>query len=174
MQNKISVDDSTQVGCEDINMSSRRERKSLEDEYDYYDTVAVYGEDDNENDDDWKERSYEEIEELIDESETPQEDNEEQRRAKAFLFKFIANRPIYLFYFYVVWKLEIYYNEKFYVVWKFCIAKFYYEKFYYEKFYYEKFNIKEVAHQYKSAVTSKKLHKIYIDVAFYYNTIIGE
>jgi len=37
-----------------------------------------------------------------------------------------------------------------------------------------KFNIKEVAHQSKSAVTSKKLHKIYIDVAFYYNTIIGE
>ena len=73
------------------------------------------------------------------------------------------------FYFYVVWKLEIYYDEKFYVVWKFCIAKFYYEKFYYEKF-----NIKEVAHQYKSAVTFKKLHKIYIDVAFYYNTIIGE
>ena len=30
-----------------------------------------------------------------------------------------------------------------------------------------KFTIKEVAHQYKSAVTSKKLHKIYIDVAFY-------
>ena len=71
------------------------------------------------------------------------------------------------FYFYVVWKLEIYYDEKFYVVWKFCIAKFYYEKF----------NIKEVAHQSKSAVTSKKLHKIYIDVAFYYadnNIIIGE
>ena len=61
---------------------------------------------------------------------------------------------------------KFYYN---YVVWKFCIAKFYYEKFYYEKF-----NIKEVAHQYKSAVTFKKLHKIYIDVAFYYNTIIGE
>ena len=39
-----------------------------------------------------------------------------------------------------------------------------------------KFNIKEVAHQSKSAVTSKKLHKIYIDVTFYYenNTIIGE
>jgi len=57
--------------------------------------------------------------------------------------------------------------------------KFYYdEKFYYDyvvwKFNDEKFNIKEVAHQYKSAVTSKKLHKIYIDVAFYYNTIIGE
>ena len=72
---------------------------------------------------------------------------------------------------------------KFYVVWKLCIAKFYDGKFYYNKFYYnyivwkfndEKFNIKEVAHQYKSAVTSKKLHKIYIDVAFYYNTIIGE
>ena len=94
----MSVDDSTQVGCEDINMSSRRERKGLtnclcevlqkvyEDEdielmshpeYDYYDSVAVYGEDNNENDDDWKERSFEEIEELIDESEIPQEDNEE-------------------------------------------------------------------------------------------------
>ena len=38
-----------------------------------------------------------------------------------------------------------------------------------------KFNIKEVAHQYKSAVTSKKLHKIYTDMAFYYdnNIIIG-
>ena len=68
------------------------------------------------------------------------------------------------FYFYVVWKLEIYYDEKFYVVWKFY-GKFYYD----EKFYDEKFNIKEVAHQSKSAVTSKKLHKIYIDVA-----IIGE
>ena len=85
--------------------------------------------------------------------------------------------------------VKFYYDEKFYynyVVWKFCIAKFYYEKFYVvwkfcikfydEKFYYEKFNIKEVAHQYKSAVTFKKLHKIYIDVAFYYdnNIIIGE
>ena len=65
---------------------------------------------------------------------------------------------------------EKFYTDKFYyiyVVWKFCIAKFYYEKF----------NIKEVAHQYKSAVTFKKLHKIYIDVAFYYadnNIIIGE
>ena len=84
--------------------------------------------------------------------------------------------------------LKFYYDEKFYtdkfyydyVVWKFCIAKFYYVKFYVvwkfciAKFYYVKFNIKEVAHQSKSAVTSKKLHKIYIDVAFYYNTIIGE
>ena len=73
MQNLKSVDDSTQVGCED-KMSSRRERKF---EDDYYDSVAVYGEDNNENDDDWKERSFEEIEELIDESEIPQEDNEE-------------------------------------------------------------------------------------------------
>ena len=74
MQNLKSVETSTQVGSEDINMSSQRERKF---EDDYYDSVAVYGEDNNENDDDWKERSYEEIEELIDESETPQEDNEE-------------------------------------------------------------------------------------------------
>ena len=75
MQNKESVDDSTQVGREE--KSSQRERKVCEDEYDYYDSVAVYGEDNNENDDDWKERSFEEIEELIDESEIPQEDNEE-------------------------------------------------------------------------------------------------
>ena len=72
MQNLKSVDDSTQVGSEE-KKSSQRERKSLEDEYDYYDSVAVYGEDNNENDDDWKERSYEEIEELIDESENPSE-----------------------------------------------------------------------------------------------------
>ena len=72
MQNKESVDVSTQVGREE--KSSQRERKF---EDDYYDSVAVYGEDNNENDDDWKERSFEEIEELIDESEIPQEDNEE-------------------------------------------------------------------------------------------------
>ena len=75
MQNLKSVDDSTQVGSEE-KKSSQRERK-FEDEYDNYDSVAVYGEDNNENDDDWKERSYEEIEELIDESEIPREDNEE-------------------------------------------------------------------------------------------------
>ena len=73
MQNLKSVDDSTQVGSEE-KKSSQRERKF---EDDYYDSVAVYGEDNNENDDDWKERSYEELQELIDESETPQEDNEE-------------------------------------------------------------------------------------------------
>ena len=72
-KNKISVDDSTQVGSEE-KKSSQRVRKF---EDDYYDSVAVYGEDNNENDDDWKERSYEELQELIDESETPQEDNEE-------------------------------------------------------------------------------------------------
>ena len=74
MQNLKSVDDSTQVGSEE-KKSSQRERKF---EDDNYDSVAVYGEDDIDNDDDWKERSYEEIEELIDESETPQEDNEEE------------------------------------------------------------------------------------------------
>jgi len=73
MQNLKSVDDSTQVGSEE-KKSSQRERKF---EDDNYDSVAVYGEDNNENDDDWKERSYEEIEELIDESEIPREDNEE-------------------------------------------------------------------------------------------------
>ena len=85
MQNKISVDDSTQVGCEDINMSSRREKKSLSSvfevpnkvyEDDYYDSEVVYTED-NDKDDDWKERSFEDIQELIDESEIPREDNEE-------------------------------------------------------------------------------------------------
>ena len=75
MQNKISVDDSTQVGCEDKNMSSRRERKF---EDDCYDSVAVYGEDDEDNDDDWKERSFEEIQELVNGSEKYcGEDNEE-------------------------------------------------------------------------------------------------
>ena len=161
MQNLKSVDDSTQVGSEE-KKSSQRERK-FEDEYDNYDSEVVYPDEVDEDEEYWN-RSFEDIQELIDDSEIPREDNEEQRRAKAFLFKFIANRPIYLFYFFAVWKLKIYYDVKFYVVWKFCIAKFYYEKF----------NIKEVAHQSKSAVTSKKLHKIYIDVAFYYNTIIGE
>jgi len=73
MQNKESVDDSTQVGSEE-KKSSQRERKF---EDDNYDSVAVYGEDNNEDDDDWKERSYEELEELIDDSEIPREDNEE-------------------------------------------------------------------------------------------------
>ena len=73
MQNLKRVDDSTQVGSEE-KKSSQRERKF---EDDIYDSVAVYGEDDNENDDDWKERSYEDLQELIDESEIPQEDNEE-------------------------------------------------------------------------------------------------
>ena len=73
MQNLKSVDDSTQVGSEE-KKSSQRERKF---EDDNYDSVAVYGEDNNENDDDWKERSFEEIQELIDDSEIPQEDNEE-------------------------------------------------------------------------------------------------
>ena len=76
MQNKISVDDSTQVGSEE-KKSSQRERKSLEDEYDKYDSVAVYGED-NIEDDDWKERSFEDIQELVNGSEKYfGEDNEE-------------------------------------------------------------------------------------------------
>ena len=89
MQNLKSVETSTQVGCEDT-MSSRRERKSFtnslceilqkvyEDEDielmsnfedDHYDSDVIYSED----------------------------DYEEWRRAKALLFKFIANIPIYLF-----------------------------------------------------------------------------
>jgi len=101
MENKISVDDSTQVGCED-KMSSRRERKSLtnglydalqkvcEDEVesdfedDYYDSEVVYSED-NDKDDDWEERSFEDYQELIngDLDEYFERDNEEWRRAKA-------------------------------------------------------------------------------------------
>ena len=70
----MSVDDSTQVGCEDINMSSRRERKF---EDDCYDSVAVYSEDDDE-DDDWKERSFEDVQELISDSENTSERNESE------------------------------------------------------------------------------------------------
>ena len=97
MKNKMSVDDSTQVGCEDINMSSRREKKSLtnglydalqkvcEDEVksdfedDYYDSEVVYSEKVDEDEDYWKERSFEDFQELID----YEQDNEEWRRAKA-------------------------------------------------------------------------------------------
>jgi len=101
MQNLKSVDDSTQVGCEDINMSSRRERKSLsnvfeapkkvcEDEVvsdfedDYYDSEVVYSED-NDKDDDWEEKSFKDYQELIngDLDEYFERDNEEWRRAKA-------------------------------------------------------------------------------------------
>ena len=89
MQNLESVETSTQVGREDINMSSQRERKSLtnslcrvlekvyEDEGiesmsdfedDHYNSNMVYDEDDYE-DDDWKERSFEDIQELVNGSE---------------------------------------------------------------------------------------------------------
>ena len=79
MQNKISVDDSTQVGREE--KSSQRERKVFEDEVlpDYEDDC----EDNNEDDDDWKKRSYEELQELIDESEIPREDNEEESESSS-------------------------------------------------------------------------------------------
>ena len=73
MQNLKRVDDSTQVGSEE-KKSSQRERKF---EDDNYDSVAVYGED-NIEDDDWKERSFEEIQELVNGSEKYfGEDNEE-------------------------------------------------------------------------------------------------
>ena len=76
MQNLKRVETSTQVGREE--KSSQRERKVCEDEYDYYDSVAVYGEDNNEDDDDWKERSFEDIQELVNGSEKYYgEDNEE-------------------------------------------------------------------------------------------------
>ena len=77
MQNLKSVDDSTQVGSEE-KKSSQRERKVCEDEYDYYDSVAVYGEDDDEDDDERKERSFEDIQELVNGSKKYcEEDNEE-------------------------------------------------------------------------------------------------
>jgi len=85
MQNLESVETSTQVGCEDKNMSSRRERKSLNSvsevpnkvyEDDYYDSEVVYPDEVDEDEDYWN-RSFENIQELIDESEIPQEDNEE-------------------------------------------------------------------------------------------------
>jgi len=100
MTKNVSVDDSTQVGCED-KMSSRRERKSLsnvfeapkkvcEDEAvsdfedDYYDSEVVYTED-NDKDDDWEEASFKDYQERInlDEEEYYRRDNEEWTRAKA-------------------------------------------------------------------------------------------
>ena len=142
MQNLKSVDDSTQVGCEDINMSSRRERKGLtnclcevlqkvyededielmsnfeDDHYesdviyseedneewqrakalptkvksdfedDYYDSEVVYSEKVDEDEEYWKERSFEDLQELINDSEnTYERDNEEWRRAKALSAK---------------------------------------------------------------------------------------
>ena len=89
MQSKISVDDSTQVGCED-KKSPRRERKF---EDDCYDSVAVYGEDDKDNDDDWKERSFEEVQELISESEDPSE----RKESESSPVKVNSERPLYLF-----------------------------------------------------------------------------
>jgi len=101
MTKNVSVDDSTQVGCEDINMSSRRERKSLsnvfeapkkvcEDEVvsdfedDYYDSEVVYTED-NDKDDDWEEASFKDYQEQInlDDEEYYRRDQEEWTRAKA-------------------------------------------------------------------------------------------
>ena len=72
MQNLKRVETSTQVGSEE-KKSSQRVRK-FEDEVlpDYEDECE-----DNNEDDDWKERSFEDIQELIDESEIPREDNEE-------------------------------------------------------------------------------------------------
>ena len=143
MQNKISVYDSTQVGCEDINMPSRRERKGLsnclcevlqkvyededielmsdfendhynsdvvysEDDYeewrrakalptkvksdfedDYYDSEVVYSEKVDEDEEYWKERSFEDLQELINDSEnTYERDNEEWGERKLFPLKF--------------------------------------------------------------------------------------
>ena len=83
MQNLESVETSTQVGREE--KSSQRERKSLNSvsevpnkvyEDDYYDSEVVYPDEVDEDEDYWN-RSFENIQELIDESEIPQEDNEE-------------------------------------------------------------------------------------------------
>ena len=74
MQNLKSVETSTQVGSEE-KKSSQRERKF---EDDCYDSMAVYGEDNNEDDDERKERSFEDIQELVNGSEKYfGEDNEE-------------------------------------------------------------------------------------------------
>jgi len=75
MQNLESVETSTQVGCED-KKSPRRERKF---EDDCYDSVAVYSENDDEDDDDErKERSFEDVQELVNGSKKYcEEDNEE-------------------------------------------------------------------------------------------------
>ena len=73
MQNLKRVDDSTQVGSEE--KSSQRERKF---EDDCYDSVAVYGEDNNEDDDERKERSFEDVQELISVSENTSERNESE------------------------------------------------------------------------------------------------
>ena len=84
MQNLKSVETSTQVGSEE-KKSSQRERKSLNSvsevpnkvyEDDYYDSEVVYPDEVDEDEDYWN-RSFENIQELIDESEIPQEDNEE-------------------------------------------------------------------------------------------------
>ena len=74
MQNKECVDNSTQVGREE--KSSQRERKF---EDDCYDSVAVYSEDNDEDDDDErKERSFEDVQELVNGSKKYcEEDNEE-------------------------------------------------------------------------------------------------
>ena len=73
MQNKESVDVSTQVGREE--KSSQRERKVFEDEVlpDYEDDCE-----NNNEDDDWKERSFEEVQELISDSENPSERKESE------------------------------------------------------------------------------------------------
>ena len=79
MQNLKRVETSTQVGSEE-KKSSQRVRKF---EDDNYDSVAVYGEDNNEDDDDWEERSFEDIQELIDESETPCERTTKSRESES-------------------------------------------------------------------------------------------
>jgi len=92
----MSVDDSTQVGREE--KSSQRERKGLtnclcevlqkvyedediefmsDSEYDYYDSEVVYTEEVDEDEDYWKERSFEDLQELINDSENTTRDNEE-------------------------------------------------------------------------------------------------
>ena len=80
MQNLKRVETSTQVGSEE-KKSSQRVRNVFED--DYYDSVAVYGEDNNEDDDDWEERSFEDIQELIDESEIPCERTTKSRESES-------------------------------------------------------------------------------------------
>ena len=81
-----------------------------------------------------------------------------------------GNLKFYLdkfYYNYVVWKLEI-------LCWKFYDRNFiitmqYGNCYWRVNLFMKNLYIKEVAHQSNSAVTSKKLHKIYMNITFYYN-----
>ena len=72
MQNLKSVETSTQVGSEE-KKSSQRERKVFEDE-----VLPDYEDDCEDDDDERKEHSFEDVQELISDSENPSERNESE------------------------------------------------------------------------------------------------